>query len=103
LGGFFSFRPDNNAEILLRSYESISIISSLDLQLLRTIQIPSGYSLISYDPVTHYVVCAKTEGTVVYLINIDTNATKTVPAYSTGWQLMNGYLFNYGGQYIKVL
>lgn len=103
LGAFFSFRPDNNAEILLRSYGSVSIVSSLNLQLLRTIQLPTGYNMTGYDPVTHYVVCAKTDGTVVYLINIDTNDTRTVPAYSTGWQLMNGYLFNYGGQYIKVL
>jgi hypothetical protein len=103
LGAFFSYRPDNNDEILLKGYESISIISSIDLQLQRSIQLPTGYSMTSYDPVTHYAVCTKTEGTVVYLINIDTNDTRTVPAYSTGWQLMNGYLFNYASQYIKVL
>ena len=103
IGAFVSFRPDNNDEIILAINETISILNSNDLQLLRTITMPPGYQFSSYDPVSHYVVCTKMYATVVYLINIDTNDSKTVPAYSTEWTLMNGYLFNFGREYIKVL
>jgi hypothetical protein len=102
-GSFHCFRNDNTNEILLTGLGSLSIISSHDMSLLRTISIPSGYSVVSYDPVTHYVVCTGQDANLVYLVNIDNNFTKTVPAYSTEWKLINGYLINYAGQYMKIL
>jgi hypothetical protein len=102
-GYFLCFRHDNNNEILMTGSESVNIVSSNDLSIIRTITLPSGYKAVSYDPVTHYVVCTKTDSEVLYLVNIDNNHTKPFKAISPEWSLVNGYLINYAGQYMKVL
>jgi hypothetical protein len=102
-GNFLCFRHDNDNEILMTWNESINIVSSDNLSIIRTISLPSGYNAVSYDPITHYVVCTKPDSELLYLVNIDNNHTKPFPAISSEWTLVNGYLIDYAGQYMKVL
>ena len=102
-GYFLCFRHDNDNEILMTWNGSINIVSSDNLSIIRTISLPSGYNAVSYDPITHYVVCTKPDSELLYLVNIDTNHTKPFPAFSSEWTLVNGYLIDYAGQYMKVL
>ena len=102
-GYFLCFRHDNVDEILLAWTGSLNVVNSDDMSITRTITLPAGYKAVSYDPVTHYVVCTKPDAELLYLVNIDNNHTKPFPAVSSEWSLVNGYLINYAGEYMKVL
>jgi hypothetical protein len=103
-GSFHSFRPDNNQEIFLRDFGGrMIVLNTNDLSVLKTISLPAGYQLRNYDPVSKNFLCVKDEGTQVHMINVDTEEIKTINAYSSGFTLLNGFLFCSDGTYLKVL
>lgn len=105
-GSFYSFRDDDNSEILMKSFNTLSIVNTDNLTVSRTITFPTGTSLIMYDPGSHYALFAADDSERIYLINIDTQETKIIKAstkgYAEKYRLINGFLFA-GDEYLKVL
>ncbi len=106
VGIFKSFRPDNNSEIILTNKGTTIICSSDNLSIGRTIYEPaSGYVFSGYDPVSKYIVYAKADTYVLYLVHIETSEVKSVPVYlltTQSYKLLNGVLFWIDGSYIKL-
>jgi hypothetical protein len=98
---YSKFRPDNNDEIVSPNTPT-NIYRSTDGTLLRTITPPgTGYTWLTYDPVTKNLLYVKDGTTTLYLINIETQAVKTING--VGVAFINGMLFDNNGNYIKLL
>jgi hypothetical protein len=103
VGGFYSFRPDNNDEIIT-FIRPTNIVRSSDLSIIRTLHLPeSGYYLNNYDPATKHILYSKPGANKCYVVNIDTGEWKMIGADGDSCILMNGFLISRGGYYIKVL
>jgi hypothetical protein len=102
--GFREFRADKPNEIIMApENNSVAIRSATTGQTLRTLALPNvprSVVFSSYDPVTGTMVWYHEDSRTIYLINIETGATKSYR--SLGTRLVNGVLF-YGDYYIKIL
>jgi len=99
---FREYRKDDPTEILAFN-SGLEIYKASDLSLKRKISAPSGYSYLSYDPVTKNSVFVNTSS--VCLINIDTQEKKYIKMHpsviSTG-RFLGGYFIAADGQYLKL-
>lgn len=104
---FVDFRPDRPGELVFVG-NTIRVYDTIDLRLLREINFPPGvtrYAFRNYDPRTGNLFFCRSEEQDAYVINIDTGLAKRVKAYdapSKRLRLVNGYLFNETGRYIRV-
>jgi hypothetical protein len=104
---FLGFREDNCNEMLFHDGEKINIYDTNTLAYIRSISPPAvRYSFTSYD--THTKNMLWTGGSFasrVYVVNIETGATKSIPissnATSSNIYIANGYMI-YDDNYIKV-
>lgn len=98
------FRPDNCTELYNYASSKISILSSIDGSLKRTITVPTGWNVLNYDPVTKTFLATNSQTYMVYLINIDTLVQTQIIAIGSNCSLLlNGYLFSTDGGYVKIM
>lgn len=105
-GTFAGFRQDNSDEIMFLNGNKMDFYDTNTLTFLRSITVPAPYYSFTYDVQSKTMLWVYMgSGSLLYLINIETGATKTVEvAYATSssdFSFVNGLLL-YQGTYIKI-
>lgn len=100
----YFFRQDNNDEIIYQGTPT-TVINTKNGDVLRTISPPiSDYYLANYDPATKKLFYKSSNATKIYLIDIENQKATPIDAWSNGCgYFLNGILFDYYGNYKKII
>ncbi len=101
-GTGYEFRPDNSEQLIFKNSFPIEIFKTIDQTKIKSLpQLPAGYLIKNYDPVTKNIFFASTQATRIYLVNIDTGIVTETECLCS--HFYNGILFTQNGYYLKIM